>query len=219
MVALYHLCLYPRGLIHLGFNMMVLFQVGPMLERELGLSRFFTLYTLTALTATGLGYFWHPNVTVIGASGSLFGLIGFSITYFHRMGPSGKPVRDFMLKWAVFAFVFGFIVGADNAGHLGGGLGGGDRCAAAARNSWPTIFGPPIQQPGSRLSTGDGSQSADSVFHLDHVLGEITLWGKKNFRSQLRFARFDSRRSSLTRISTVTKKKGDNRLCPGTRSR
>jgi rhomboid protease GluP len=112
------------GLIHLGFNMMVLFQVGPMLERELGLSRFFTLYTLTALTATGLGYFWHPNVTVIGASGSLFGLIGFSITYFHRMGPSGKPVRDFMLKWAVFAFVFGFIVGADNAGHLGGGLGG-----------------------------------------------------------------------------------------------
>lgn len=113
------------GLIHLGFNMMVLFQVGPMLERELGLSRFFTLYTLTALTATGLGLLWHPNVPVVGASGSLFGLIGFSITYFHRMGPSGKPVRDFMLKWAAFAFVFGFIVGADNAGHLGGGLGGG----------------------------------------------------------------------------------------------
>jgi rhomboid protease GluP len=112
------------GLIHLGFNMMVLYQVGPMLERELGLSRFFTLYTLTALTATGLGYIWHPNVTVIGASGSLFGLIGFSITYFHRMGPAGKGVRNFMLKWAAFAFVFGLMVGADNAGHLGGGLGG-----------------------------------------------------------------------------------------------
>jgi rhomboid protease GluP len=112
------------GLIHLGFNMMVLYQVGPMLEREIGLSRFFTLYTLTALTATGLGYIWHPNITVIGASGSLFGLIGFSITYFHRMGPAGKTIRDFMLKWAAFAFIFGFMVGADNAGHLGGGLGG-----------------------------------------------------------------------------------------------
>ncbi len=112
------------GLIHLAFNMMVLYQVGPMLEREIGLSRFFILYTLTALTATGLGYIWHPNITVIGASGSLFGLIGFSITYFHRMGPVGKPVRDFMVKWALFAFVFGLIVGADNAGHLGGAIGG-----------------------------------------------------------------------------------------------
>jgi len=112
------------GLIHLGFNMMVLYQVGPMLEREIGLSRFFTLYTLTALTATGLGYLWHPYVTVIGASGSLFGLIGFSITYFHRMGPAAKQLRDFMIKWAIFAFIFGLLVGADNAGHLGGALGG-----------------------------------------------------------------------------------------------
>lgn len=112
------------GLIHLAFNMMVLYQVGPMLEREVGLSRFFILYTLTALTATGLGYFWHPNITVIGASGSLFGLIGFSITYFHRMGPVGKTVRDFMIKWALFAFIFGLVIGADNAGHLGGALGG-----------------------------------------------------------------------------------------------
>jgi len=112
------------GLIHLAFNMMVLYQIGPMIEREIGISRFFILYTLTALTATGLGYLWHPNVTVIGASGSLFGLIGFSITYFHRMGPSGKPLRDFMVKWALFAFVFGLIVGADNAGHLGGAIGG-----------------------------------------------------------------------------------------------
>ena len=113
------------GLIHLGFNMMVLYQVGPMLEREIGISRFFILYTLTALTAIGLGYYWHPHgVVVIGASGSLFGLIGFSITYFHRMGPIGKTIRDFMMKWALFAFVFGLIIGADNAGHLGGALGG-----------------------------------------------------------------------------------------------
>jgi rhomboid protease GluP len=112
------------GLIHLAFNMIVLYQIGPLLEREMGLTRFFTLYTFTALTATGLGYLWHPNIAVIGASGSLFGLIGFSITYFHRIGPAGKLLRDTMLKWAAFAFVFGLIVGADNAGHLGGGLGG-----------------------------------------------------------------------------------------------
>lgn len=112
------------GLIHLGFNMMVLYQVGPLIETEIGKARFILLYTLTALTATILGYYWHPMTPVVGASGSLFGLIGFAISYYHRMGPPGHHIRNFMTKWAVYAFVFGLIVGADNAGHLGGGLGG-----------------------------------------------------------------------------------------------
>lgn len=112
------------GLIHLGFNMMVLYQVGPLLEAELGKPRFLFLYTLTALTATGLGYLWHPAVPVVGASGSLFGLIGFSVIYYHRMGRAGEQVRNFMFQWALFAFIFGLLVGADNAGHLGGALGG-----------------------------------------------------------------------------------------------
>jgi len=112
------------GLIHIGFNMVVLYQIGPLLESELGAPRFIVLYTLTALTATGLGYLWHPMVPVVGASGSLFGLIGFAVTWYHRMGTPGHHIRNIMLRWAVFAFVFGLVVGADNAGHLGGALGG-----------------------------------------------------------------------------------------------
>ena len=113
------------GLIHIGFNMMVLYQVGPMLEREIGPSGFISLYTITALAATGLGYFWHPMTVVIGASGALFGMIGFAITYFHRIGGhQALTQRDFMIRWAVFAFIFGFIVGADNAAHLGGAVSG-----------------------------------------------------------------------------------------------
>ena len=112
------------GLIHLAFNMVVLYQVGPLLEFEVGAGRYLFLYTLTALTATIAGYFWHPAVPVVGASGSLFGLIGFSVVYFHRMGPAGVQIRNFMFQWAIFAFIFGLLVGADNAGHLGGALGG-----------------------------------------------------------------------------------------------
>ncbi len=112
------------GIIHLGFNMMVLYQVGPLLESELGGVRFFVLYTLTALTATLADLLWHPGVPVVGASGSLFGLIGFAIAYYHRMGPPGQMIRNFMLRWALFAFVFGLLVGADNAAHLGGAVGG-----------------------------------------------------------------------------------------------
>lgn len=113
------------GLIHLAFNMMVLYQVGPQLEREIGTAGFTILYLFTALAATVLGLFWHPGVIVVGASGALFGLIGFSITYFHRIGGRfAHAQRDFMLKWAFFAFIFGLLIGADNAAHLGGVLSG-----------------------------------------------------------------------------------------------
>ncbi len=113
------------GLIHLAFNMLVLYQVGPAIEGEIGTLRFATLYTLTALTATVAGYFWHPAAPVVGASGSIFGLIGFAVLYYHRIGgPAAHHLRNFMFRWAVFAFVFGLVVGADNAGHLGGALGG-----------------------------------------------------------------------------------------------
>jgi rhomboid protease GluP len=112
------------GLMHIGFNMFVLYQVGPMIEREIGARRFIVLYTLTALTATLLGLLWHPYTPVVGASGSIFGLIGFAVAYFHRMGQAGVGMRNFMFRWAAFSFVFGLLVGADNAGHLGGALGG-----------------------------------------------------------------------------------------------
>lgn len=118
------------GLIHLAFNMMVLYQIGPMIEEEIGTVRFFILYILTALTATAAGLAWQVLslrqwVTVVGASGSLFGLIGFAISYFHRVGGAmAHNYRNVMLRWAVIAFLFGLLVGADNAGHLGGALGG-----------------------------------------------------------------------------------------------
>ena len=74
------------GLIHLAFNMVVLHQIGPMVENEIGTLRFLILYVLTALTATFAGFLWQwlilkQWVTVVGASGSLFGLIGFAIAY------------------------------------------------------------------------------------------------------------------------------------------
>lgn len=118
------------GLIHLGFNMMVLYQIGPMVEEEIGTLRFIILYVLTALTATFAGFGWQVLyikqwIPVVGASGSLFGLIGFAISYFHRVGGQmAHTYRNHMLKWAAIAFVFGLVVGADNAGHLGGAIGG-----------------------------------------------------------------------------------------------
>ncbi len=113
------------GIIHLGFNMVVLYQVGPLLEAEIGWSRLFTLYTISAFVATVAGFFWHPVAIVVGASGAIFGLIGFSISYYHRIGGAlALQRRNFMFQWAVMAFIFGIVVGADNAAHFGGLIAG-----------------------------------------------------------------------------------------------
>jgi len=125
------------GIIHLAFNMIVLFQVGPLVEFEIGRSRFLFLYVFTALTATYADYLWHPGVPVVGASGALFGLIGFAAAWYHRLGGfQAHELRNFMLRWAAFAFIFGLLVGADNAAHLGGALGGALVGFILPTNSW-----------------------------------------------------------------------------------
>lgn len=113
------------GLLHLAFNMVALYQVGLLLEKEAGHAALLVVYVCSALTATLAGYIWHPEAYVVGASGSLFGLIGFAILFYRRLAdPQSQAKSKFMLQWAMFAFLFGFAVQADNAGHLGGALGG-----------------------------------------------------------------------------------------------
>lgn len=111
------------GLIHFGFNMLVLSQVGPMLEQEIGKARFFTLYTV-ALIGGGLARYLVSgpvNTIVVGASGALFGLIGFGVAYAHATGGhAALDMRNFFFRWAVYGFLFGFFVGADNVAHFGG---------------------------------------------------------------------------------------------------
>lgn len=113
------------GIIHLGFNMVVLYQIGPLIESEIGWQRFFVIYSVTAIFATFAGLITHPEVVVVGASGALFGIFGFAVSYYHRIGGSlGIQRRNFLFQWIVIALVFGFVVGADNSAHIGGLLGG-----------------------------------------------------------------------------------------------
>jgi len=113
------------GLLHLAFNMVALYQVGMLLEKEAGHAALLCIYVFSAITATVAGYLWHPEAYVVGASGSLFGLIGFAVVFYRRLSdPQSLAKSKFMLQWAMFAFLFGFAVQADNAGHLGGAIGG-----------------------------------------------------------------------------------------------
>ncbi len=114
------------NLLHLIFNMLALWQVGSPLEREIGWSRFLGVYFFSTIFAIFVSAVASPETITIGASGALFGLIGFAITFYHRIGgQKGLARRNLMIQWAVYAIMFGFIMGADNGAHIGGTIAGG----------------------------------------------------------------------------------------------
>jgi rhomboid protease GluP len=76
-------------------------------------------------TGSAASYLLHARVVSAGASGAIFGLIGFAIPYFRRLGSDrGRDVRSFMIRWALYAFFFGLLVRADNYAHAGGFVAG-----------------------------------------------------------------------------------------------
>jgi rhomboid protease GluP len=109
------------GLIHLAFNAIALVIVSKFLEEELGWARYLSIFLLTGLAGSAASYALHFRVLSAGASGAIFGLIGFAIPYFGRQRTfQGQAVRRLMIRWGIYAFVFGLIFGADNYAHAGG---------------------------------------------------------------------------------------------------
>lgn len=114
------------GLLHIGFNMYVLYAIGRDLEVLLGRLPFLWIY-LFAGTCGALASLWaHPISLSAGASGAIFGLAGSAIAFYFRLH---HPIlKQFFLRWRnsllLFLFynaIFGFIVpGIDNFAHMGG---------------------------------------------------------------------------------------------------
>jgi rhomboid protease GluP len=109
------------GVIHLLFNLYALLSVSSFLESEIGSARYLSLFLLSGLGGSAASYLLHARVVSAGASGAIFGLIGFAVAYFRREGSArGRDIRAFMVRWALYAFVFGLLVRADNFAHAGG---------------------------------------------------------------------------------------------------
>jgi rhomboid protease GluP len=118
------------SLLHLGFNMLVLYQAGQLAERIFGSLRFTGLYLIAGLCGSLGSVLWNPQVNSVGASGALFGLVG-GLLAFIRREHSGVPptvVKDLqgsLLPFLLFNLWAGFIYPhTDNAAHIGGLVGG-----------------------------------------------------------------------------------------------
>ena len=111
------------GILHILFDMMALWQIGPLIVQEYGSYRMFTIYTLSGIGGYLLSYLAGIPFT-LGASGAICGLIGAAL-YFgkSRGGYFGQTVYRQVGGWAIMILAFGFLVpGIDNWAHGGGML-------------------------------------------------------------------------------------------------
>jgi len=126
--------IYLHGsLLHIAFNMLAVYQIGPLVERLFGPARFFILYTLSGLCGALLSTLAGTPLTV-GASGAIFGLMGALIYFGYRQNdlPRFLPI----LRWAAINFLLGMVTPqVDNWGHAGGFVGGALVAAAFMSHS------------------------------------------------------------------------------------
>jgi len=113
------------GIIHLLFNLMALYQIGPWAATEYGASRMFIIYTLGGAAGFLLSYAAGVPFT-IGASAAVCGLVGALIFYGKSRGGSyGNAVYQQLGGWVISIFIFGLLFpGINNWGHGGGLIGG-----------------------------------------------------------------------------------------------
>jgi len=122
------------GALHILFNMMWIRDLAPAIAQLYGSSRMIIIFTVSGVSGfvlSSLMGFLFPFLPrflsgaqlTVGASASIFGLLGAMI-YYQRRAPS-RLIGTQAAGFAVVMLVFGLMMpGIDNWAHLGG-LGGG----------------------------------------------------------------------------------------------
>jgi len=118
------------GVLHIIFNMLWVRDLVPAMAHLYGAGRTVIIYTLAGVAgfaASSLaGHYltFMPGMLrgagfTVGASASVFGLIGALLHYGRRGG--SRLVAEHARRWALAGVVFGFVMpGIDNWAHLGG---------------------------------------------------------------------------------------------------
>jgi len=125
------------GLLHLGFNMLAIANIGPRIEELYGRTTMLALFIVTGALANLATLQVGPVGVGIGASGGVMGLIAAAAGSGHRSGTSyGRALRNDMLKWMAYVFGLGFMIGADNWAHLFGAIAGAAFGVTVKRQAW-----------------------------------------------------------------------------------
>lgn len=121
------------GLLHIVFNMMWVRNIGPATVDLIGPGRTIIIYVVSGvagflLSSVAFRYFpplplLHGASFTVGASASIFGLLGALFHYGQKSGSS--LIHGQAKQWALIMFIYGLVMpGVDNFAHAGGFLGG-----------------------------------------------------------------------------------------------
>lgn len=110
------------GLLHIFFNLMWVRNLGPAVAEVFGTARAFVIFSVAGAVGFLVSNIATGNPT-IGASGSIFGLLGALIVYGRRHGHVALTRQ--LWQWAIIVFAMGFVMqGVNNWAHAGGFAGG-----------------------------------------------------------------------------------------------
>jgi membrane associated rhomboid family serine protease len=112
-----------ENIIHIGFNMYVLYILGQMLEPVLGHLKFGTIYAVSLLTGSFGALLVTPHSPTVGASGAVFGVMGAAAVEMRarqipimQSGVGGLILINLVISFALPGISWG--------GHIGGLIGG-----------------------------------------------------------------------------------------------
>jgi membrane associated rhomboid family serine protease len=111
------------GIIHIGFNLFILWQLGTMLEPAIGRVQFAVVYFVSVLSGALGALVLDPNIGTVGASGGVFGLASAAIVIMRSRGidpmQSGLPLFIGLNLLITFT-----LPNVSIGGHIGGLVGG-----------------------------------------------------------------------------------------------
>jgi rhomboid protease GluP len=111
------------GALHIGFNMMALWDLGRVIEQRLGSARFVLIFVVTGILGFVVSDVWYEYaasraVVTGGASGGLFGLVAALVGYMYAgRDPAWKQL---LVRVLVYAVIFAIAFPVNNAAHAGG---------------------------------------------------------------------------------------------------
>ncbi|MCP3741402.1 rhomboid family intramembrane serine protease [Rossellomorea sp. BNER] len=113
------------GFVHLLMNTLALYFLGSAVERIFGRGRFLFIYLFSGIVGTLASFVFTSNLSA-GASGAIFGCFG-ALLYFGATHPSTffRTMGMNVIAVIILNLILGFTIpGIDNAGHIGGLIGG-----------------------------------------------------------------------------------------------
>lgn len=140
-------CFLHAGIMHLGLNMLVLWQGGALVERAVGSARMAPMYLFAGVVSSALStvaMYLAGGGSSVGASGAIMGVLAAALVLGWRVQGWRGPLTQSMVRWLGFNLVFGIVLNSvgghiDNAAHIGGAIAGGLVAALWRRG---VVYGP-----------------------------------------------------------------------------